>query len=42
MIHARSINNQYDAYAPRKTYPPDKNLHHLQTKTAAAPYGVAA
>lgn len=42
MIHARSINNQYDAYAPRKTYPPDKNLHHPQTKTAAAPYGVAA
>lgn len=37
MIHARSINNQYDAYAPRKTYPPDKNLHLTQTKKQPQP-----
>lgn len=42
MIHARSINNQYDADTPRKTYPPDRNPHHPQTKTAAAPFGAAA
>ena len=43
MIHARSINNQYDAYAPpAKHILPTKTCTSHKQKTAAAPYGIAA